>query len=365
MTPVPDRARAMVLYASRDIRAVDIDIPETGETDGLLRVEASGVCGSDLALYRGEKPEVGFPLIPGHEIVAEVLALGPVAAHRRGLKPGDRVVLEEALPCGLCERCLNGRHRTCGRAQRYGGTRLDDGGELLGGYASHVRLPPRAVAHRVPNGLSADLATLFIPLSNGFSWVGATGQLRAGDTVVVMGPGQHGLACVLAARHLGAGTVVVVGRERDQPRFDAAVRLGADVTMNVDDEDPVSAVMDLTAGRGADIVVDATPRATRPVVDAIQMAAVGGRVVLAGAKRGATVDGFPSDLLYKREITVAGVHARESWAIPVALEFMSADPTRVAPMTGPVYPLEDLEQAIQILMSEGAEPAPVHVSVAP
>jgi threonine dehydrogenase-like Zn-dependent dehydrogenase len=114
----------------------------------------------------------------------------------------------------------------------------------------------------VPSSLDADLATLFIPVSNGLSWVRSAGRLSPGESAAVIGVGQHGLACVAAARRCGSGTLVAVGRAGDQARLDAAVKLGADVIVDADREDWVAPVLAATDGLGADLLVDTAPGAT-------------------------------------------------------------------------------------------------------
>ena len=125
----------------------------------------------------------------------------------------------------------------------------------------------------MPSSLDADLATLFIPVSNGLSWVRSAGRLSPGESAAVIGVGQHGLACVAAARRCGSGTLVAVGRAGDQARLDAAVKLGADVIVDADREDWVAAVLAATDGLGADLLVDTAPGATDILAGAVRSAA--------------------------------------------------------------------------------------------
>jgi hypothetical protein len=136
----------------------------------------------------------------------------------------------------------------------------------------------------VPSSLDADLATLFIPVSNGLSWVRSAGRLSPGESAAVIGVGQHGLACVAAARRCGSGTLVAVGRAGDQARLDAAVKLGADVIVDADREDWVAPVLAATDGLGADLLVDTAPGAT----DILAGAARRGAVRRGAARRGRT-----------------------------------------------------------------------------
>ena len=357
-------SRAMIFVSKGVLRTDLIPLPSVAPDEAHLALEACGVCGSDLALFAGEKAGAPFPLVAGHEIIARVVAIGDEASRLRQLEVGDRVALEESIPCHSCTRCLSGRHRLCSNAQRYGGTSIENGGALLGGYADHILLPQRAVAHRVPDTLDAALGTLFIPLSNGLSWLSSRANLQPGESVLVLGPGQHGLATVAAARELGAGQIIVAGLASDAIRLEAATELGADVTVIADEESLLERVREVTGGRGVDIVLEATPHATSPVIDAIQACAAGGRVLLAGVKRGRLVNDLPVDQLLFSEISLLGVNARESWAIPAALRLLDAHPERFAALTGPSLELTELGTALELLVGASG-PAPVHVSVHP
>ncbi|MEO2108747.1 MAG: alcohol dehydrogenase catalytic domain-containing protein [Actinomycetota bacterium] len=337
--------------------------PDIGEGDVLIEVTACGVCGSDLALFGGEKEGAGFPLVAGHEIVGRVVEIGPSASVRRGLQVGDRVVLEEAIPCGTCAVCQDGRHRLCGRGRRFGGTPLSGGGAHLGGYAEMVLVPPNAVAHRVPEGLDDERATWFIPVSNGLSWLRSRAGLRPGERVVVIGPGQHGLGTALAAKELGAGQVIVCGLHSDRTRLELAERLGA-TSVTVDPDGRWREDVRHMTGGGADVVVDVTPRSAEVVRDAVSVSDMGGRVILAGVKRGRRLDGLDVDAMVLGERSMLGVNARESWAVPAALGLLSRGGPGHEVLTGPVLPLEGLRTALDLLAgTEG--PPPVHAVISP
>jgi threonine dehydrogenase-like Zn-dependent dehydrogenase len=235
---------------------------------------------------------------------------------------------------------------------------------LWGGFSRYTYLAPRTSAHAVPESLDADLATLFIPVSNGLSWVRAAGRLQPGESVVVLGVGQHGLASVAAARRCGAGTVAAVGRAGDGPRLDAAAKLGADLVVDSGSENWAAAVLDATGGRGAELLVDTTPGATGILADAARCAAVGGRVIVAGLKHGASSP-LPTDVLVRREIEVRGVAARQSWAIDAALGWLSRDPALFSAFSSVTMGLADVERALLVLGGEAGGLRPVHAVVTP
>ena len=351
----------MVLVAPGQMELQHLPVPDVGAHDALLRIDACGVCGSDVARF-GDASWAGFPAIIGHEIVGTIERIGTAAAARRGLDPGDRVVVEEPITCGSCGPCLDGRHRLCDRRERFGDRSVHDGPGLWGGFAERLFVPPGAVLHKVPGGVSVDLAVRFIPAANGMSWMTAA-QVGPRDDVVVLGPGQNGLATVVAARHLGARTVSVVGRDQDRHRLERAVQAGAGRTATITSPSELAdRMVDLTGGAGPSVVIDLVPGDPTTISAAVQTLRPGGRLLLAGAKRGTHVDGLDSDLIFRKELTIRGVSHRESWAIGVVLDLMARAPHLYEALHGPSFPLERVADAIAALSGAGPDPA-VHAHV--
>ncbi|MCU1615615.1 MAG: Threonine dehydrogenase and related Zn-dependent dehydrogenase [Frankiales bacterium] len=351
--------RAAVLSAPRTIDVVALPVTEVPAAGAWLDVESCGVCGSDWSWYR-DRP-IPSPFVPGHEMVGRI---GEVWGDHGnpGLRVGARVAVEEALPCGSCAVCRSGRHRLCPLSTRYGGTGLDVAPGLWGGFAERVYLAPRSNVHEVPDDLDAELATLFIPVSNGLSWLSSTAALHPGESVLVLGVGQHGLASIAAARRSGAGAVVAVGRAGDEARLAAARELGADVVVDADRMDWTDAVLSVTAGVGVDVTVDTTPAATDSLGRAVSVAAIGGRIVMAGLKSGRPSP-VPTDLLVRREISVRGVAARESWAVDSALAWLTREPQAFEAFSSVTVGLDDVERALLALGGEQPGERPVHAVV--
>jgi len=342
------------------VRQIDPGVPPA--SGGWISVEACGMCGSDWSSFAVR--DVAEPFILGHEIVGVISeAWGPVA-EQACVVVGARVVLEEAIVCGACALCRDGRHRLCLGGGRYGRTSLTTAPGLWGGYATTVFLAPGATVHAVPDALPSALATLFVPLSNGISWLRSAAALRPGESVLVVGVGQHGLAAVAAARHLGAGTVMAAGRGGDSDRLAAAIALGADVVVDTDRRPLRQAVADVVGPGGVDVVIDVTPMATDVVGAAVELCAVGGRVVVAGVKHGATSP-IDTDLLYQREITVRGVAARESWAIDAALAWLATAPETFEPFGSLTVGLDGAAAALLALGGERGSERPLHAVVDP
>ena len=168
--------------------------PNLRDDGGLLRIEAAGVCGSDVPAYR----RIREPTILGHENVGRIEALGAAARERWGVDAGDRVVIEEYLPCGHCTYCRSGDFRLCDATDiwlggiRYGSTPVSVAPALWGGFSRFAYLHPRSVLHRIADDVPAALATLAIPLSNGFEWAQREAQVAYGQVVVIQGPDSRG-----------------------------------------------------------------------------------------------------------------------------------------------------------------------------
>jgi threonine dehydrogenase-like Zn-dependent dehydrogenase len=253
--------------------------PRLGPGEALVRMELSGICGTDKHVFKGEgllyagtmmETQPAFPIIPGHENVGVIEELGPGAAegleyYGRPLAVGDRVVMCPDVVCGRCWWCRHYSMVWCENITCYGVTLgCEAAPHLFGGWAEHMVLRSDAFVYKVPDGLPSELAVLVEPLvvtgvlqeACGFSLIGGEG-FRGGDTVVVQGVGALGLMFVQRARTMGAGTIVVI--DAAEPRVRLAERLGATHALDLKAttvEERVERVRELTDGRGADVVID-------------------------------------------------------------------------------------------------------------
>jgi threonine dehydrogenase-like Zn-dependent dehydrogenase len=346
-------------------------MPVTGPDDGLLRVEATAVCGTDWLIYGRESRGARLgPLVLGHEIVGRVVQIGERAAQRWGVDVGDRVAVEEFLPCGACRLCRQGTPWLCpatdsrgdGEFLRYGCTPVAVAPALYGGFAEYLYLHPRAMVHQVGDEVPAELAALFVPVSNGIRWVVKEAGLTIGQTLVVVGPGQHGLGCVVAAREAGAGRIIVVGTPADAHRLEVARALGADYTLFSDD-DPADAVTGLTGGAGADVVVDLAPGAPDTVPAATAMCGLRGTLVLAASKHGRPAV-VPHDLVVRKELRLIGVRGHDHGSVTAAIELITAGRYPLELLTTHRFPLSRTADALD-MAGLRADPTAIHVTVSP
>lgn len=284
---VPARSRQLV-FSARDTMAItDIAIGPTGPDELLLRVALVGICATDLHLLAGHIGDP-FPLVPGHEFVGEVAAIGAGAARARGLAVGDRIAVEMLVPCRGCARCREGRYNLCeaddmatglDRGRQYGVNipRTVEPG-LWGGYSEYLHVPAAATTHKLPADMAWESAVLVEPLAVAYRAL-SRARLRPGESVVVIGPGPVGLLAAAAARAAGAGRVIVAGT-RDS-RLELAKRFGADTVVNTRAADAAEVVRAELGGL-ADVVIEIAGVAAAQQ-QAVQLVRRGGRVVLAGA----------------------------------------------------------------------------------
>lgn len=368
--PVAPTSRAVVQTGKGRFEVHEFGVPEIGPDDGLLRMELCGICGSDIEQYDGRFDDIGWtkgPTIPGHEPLGIVAAIGERAAARWGVAVGDRVAVEPLIPCGECEACREGQRTRCsgwGRMYSYGLLDLEIEPQILGGYSEYMYLHPNTVLHKMPLSMPASVAVLFNPLAAGVRWATTTPDLELGDTIVVLGSGQRGLACVIAARAAGAGKIIVTDLARASQKLEFARDLGADATIVADEEDVVERVMGETGGRGADVVVDVTPVATQPILDAIEFVRNGGTIVISGVKGGPRT-AIDTDEVMRKSITLRGVFTVDSPAYRRAIRLLESGAQPFDRLHTASYGLERAEEAIHHLAGRLDGPPAINVAIAP
>lgn len=356
--------RALVLEEPRRLEARRLPAPEVGDDDGVLRVEACGLCGTDHEQFTGGIRVAG-PFVPGHEIVGVVEDVGSRAAERWGVAAGDRVAVVPFMACRACAPCLAGDHRHCERhgfREFYGAIPVDRAPALWGGYAEAAYLAPDALLLPVPERLDPVLATVFNPLGAGIQWAVELPATEPGAVVAVLGPGIRGLCAAAAAKDAGAGLVLVTGfGPRDAERLALAPRFGADLAVDVARSDPVRELREATGGRGADVVVDVTANAPAAFGQAIHLARPGGTVVVAGMRAFAPVDGFVPDVIVAKELRVLGALGVDAAAYRAAFALLIAGSWPFAELPRRCVGFDDAADLLRSMAGEpGASPPPVH-----
>jgi threonine dehydrogenase-like Zn-dependent dehydrogenase len=344
-------------------------MPEIPDDGALLKVEVAGICGTDVKMYA--TPPFADPVIMGHENIGVIAKAGRKFAERQGVREGDRVFVEHYVGCRRCAWCHSGEYRHCEAtdwrtnpdARRYGYTSADNAYHLWGGFAQYMYLPWNAVLHRVPDGVSAELAGIVTPLSNGIEWALFDAGVDYNSTVLIQGPGQQGLSQVVACKQTGAALIAITGTSRDQARLELAKTLGADVTIDVDSEDPLAALMRATGGKGVDVVLDCTSGAgVTPVLLGIDaLTRRGGTMLIQGELK--TFPDFPVKKLAEKAITIKSARGHSYRACELALEQLASDRFPLHLLTTHTFGLDEVDRAIRAV--GGAEDGVIHVSLLP
>jgi threonine dehydrogenase-like Zn-dependent dehydrogenase len=326
-------SRAVVFNGDESWEMRDLPVPDPKPGGAVLRVEATGLCHSDVDHFRGHVHTSWggeFPSVPGHEIVGRIERIDPAAAKEWAVAEGDRVAVRDIVltPDGF---------------RIYGHDfSVNEGSGLYGGFAEHLELLPGSFVYRLRDDLPAEELTVFEPLSCAVTWVH---PIKHGDAVVVEGPGHMGMATIVAARAAGARTIVVTGVSTDRFRLDHARRVGADHVIDVETEDAFERVQEITGGEMADVVIDAASGNPVTVNIAMDLVRKGGHVVVAGMKDG-PLEGFHSDWIPTRRITL---HPGAGLDTERAVALINEGHIPVADLLGESFPLECFEEAFALL----------------
>jgi threonine dehydrogenase-like Zn-dependent dehydrogenase len=363
---LPATCRAAVMTGRRQMEVRELPVPTVSAADGLLLVEAAGVCGADVGFFNQDLS----PRVLGHENVGIVAAAGPLAQDRWGVREGDRVAIEEYLPCGHCDFCRSGEYRSClesdasanPNALRFGSTPLTVPPALWGGYADYVYLHPRSVLHPLPSSIPASLACMALPLGNGYQWAYLDGRVGPSDSVLIFGPGQQGLACVVAAREAGAGTIIITGLERDAARLAVAAKLGAHHAF-VTGPNLREQVLSVVGAGGVDLTIDTAAGSEQTVNQALDLTRKRGRLVIPAATR-RPLEGVDFYKITRKHLTVAGARGHSYAAVEWAIGLMASGRHPLSLMASLECGLPDAADAV--LGTGGELDVPViHAAIVP
>ena len=309
--------RVAMYYSNRDVRLQEMPTPQIGPGEVLMRVEASGICGTDLLeWYRLHKA----PLVLGHEVAGVVAAVGEGVRHCR---VGDRICVAHHVPCHTCHYCLSGHHTVCDTLRR---TNFDPGG-----FAENVRLPRINVEQGIfplPDEVSFEEATFVEPLACVLRGQ-RLAHFQPRQSMLVIGSGIAGLLHMQLARISGAGHIVAT--DVVDYRLEAARRLGADVTVQARDYTPAS-LRQAADGRLADLVVLCSG-AKSAINQALQSVERGGTILLfAPTDPGVSVPISVNDLFWRNEITLTSSYGGSPADYAAALELVQTGKIRVREM---------------------------------
>ena len=347
--PVPDTMRAWILGDPDELKLSEKPVPVPGKAEVLVRIDAVAICATDLEIIHYGSPariEGGKPFnknfTPGHEYMGTVAALGPGVDE---FEIGQRITVEIHAGCGQCKRCRQGMYTAClNYGLNYGDVNKGhraNGFTTDGGFAEYAVNNINTVI-KVPDTMSDEEATLVVTAGTSMYGLTELGGLVAGESVVVIGPGPIGLLAVAVAKALGAGPVVLTGT-RDA-RLEMGKELGADVTINVRNEDAVKRVLELTGGIGADYIIECAGTEVA-INEAAHMVNRGGKICLAAFPHEPVLVDLPE--LVKNNVYVYGIRGEGRSATHRAMAFMAAkrfDATKIHTHT---FSLDDLPTALK------------------
>lgn len=314
-------------YSNKDVRLEEMPRPKIGPGEALLRVEAAGLCGTDvMEWYRIDR----VPLVLGHEVAGEIVEVGEGVTKCR---PGDRVAAAHHVPCHTCHYCLNGHETTCE-------TLLKKTQFHPGGFAEFVRLPPinvdRGLFH-LPDSVSYEEGTFVEPLACAVRGQRAA-RMKPGGSVLVIGSGIAGMLHIQLACALGAGRVIAT--DISEYRLNFAKKLGADAVVN-GREDVPKRLRELNGGMLADVVIlcAGAPKAIAQAFDSLERG--GTMLVFAGTEKGVTHPLSINDVFWRRETTLVSTYAGDRRDHAQALELIRAGRVRVKEMITHRFPLAE------------------------
>lgn len=320
--------KALQFVGESDYAVNDIEVPQIGEDEVLVAARSVGVCHSDIELLEGRYIiPFEYPVIPGHEWSGEVVQVGRQV---RELRPGDRVVGE----------CVIGTEHF---------------GFSISGAAAEFFVAKESWLHRLPDNLSWTQGALVEPFSCGYYATVRADNLDASDTAVVLGAGPIGLGVVAAAAAKGVRVVVA---EPSAARAELAQRLGAEAVVDPADASFGEAVRDLTGGRGADVVFEASGKPAA-MAAALEVAAFRGRLVYIGIDVGGSAPA-KLGLIQSKELQLRGIIGSPGvW--PQTLRFLSRSGLDLSPLVTATFPLADAESAVKTVLSDRAQ-VKVHIT---
>ncbi len=281
--------QAIKLEKPWEVACVDIDRPTRKEGEALIKVKAAGICGSDIGAFRGTNGLVSYPRVIGHEIAGEVVEIGP---NKKGIKVGDRVVVDPYLYCGHCYPCSIGRTNCCEHL-RVLGVHVDGG---MCEYFTH----PADMLVKIPEGMSWVQAAMAEPLTISLHGI-HRGGLKAGEYCAIIGAGPIGLVAGLVAQAYGAHAILL---DIVDERLQFAKKLGIEHVVNsMDKEKAIEEIREITGGTMAQQVMECSGAnvAIRSTLDFVSNA---GRITLTGWPKKET--SIPTDLITKKEVDIRG-----------------------------------------------------------
>ena len=280
--------KAIKLEKPYEIKEIDIDMPQPKEGEALIKVKSAGICGSDIGAYRGLNNLVTYPRIIGHEIAGEVMS---IPENTKGIKAGDRVVVDPYLYCGHCYPCSIGRTNCCEDLKVLGV-------HVEGGMAEYFCHPAEMLV-KVPQDMEWTYIPIAEPLTIALHGIHRAG-LKQGEHIAIIGAGTIGLLAALASLSYGAVPILI---DIVQERLEAAKKMGVPYVINSANGNVEEQLLQFTNGRKAEVVMEASG-ANQAILMTLDLVVNAGRIILTGWPKNPTL--IPTDLITKKEVDIRG-----------------------------------------------------------
>ncbi len=330
--------RVAVYYNNRDIRIEEMSVPEVGPGEVLLRVQASGICGSDvMEWYRLPKA----PIVLGHEISGEIVKVGEGV---KQFKEGDRVIATHHVPCNTCYFCLRGNHSACSTLRM---TSFDPGG-----FSEYIRVPSINVDRGVfllPSNVSFEEGSFVEPLGCVIRGQRLSG-FQPGSCVLIMGSGVAGLLHLQLARAQGAARIIAV--DINDYKLESALRLGADAGIN-SKEDVASTIRHINEGRLADFVIVCTG-AKVAIEQSFGLVEQGGKILFFAPSDPSIEISIPFNELWWNGVSITSSYAAAPYDLSLAIDFLRSGRVNVRDIITHRLPLAETGRGFQ-MVSESLE----------
>ena len=320
--------KSLLLSEYSHLEIADMPMPAVGPEEVLVRVEACGICGSDVHGYDGSSGRRIPPIVMGHEAAGIVAAVGPGV---QGFKEGDRVTFDSTVYCGNCQYCARGEINLCDNRQVIGVSCVDY--RRHGAFAEYVAIPQR-ILYPLPANFDFAEAAMLEAVSVGLHAVRVS-QVKGGETALVIGAGMIGLLTLQAAKAAGCARVFIT--DVDATRLNLAKQVGADAVLHLSGADLIAEIMRLTGGQGVDLAYEAVGR-NETVAAAIDCTRKGGTVTLIGNIVPEVT--LPLQKVVTRQIRLQGSCA-SAGEYPQAIELIANGKIQVKPLITAVATLEE------------------------
>jgi len=330
--------KVAMYYRNNDVRVEEMPVPKIGKGELLVKVMASGICGSDvMEWYRIKKA----PRVLGHEITGEIVEVGEGA---KNYKKGERVFVSHHVPCNTCRYCVSGYHTACETLHK---TNYDPGG-----FAEYLRVPEinvKSGVYVLPENMSYEEGTFIEPLACVLRGQ-RVANLKAGQSVLVMGSGISGLLHINLAKALGAGKIIAT--DINEYRLNAAKKFGADNVINAKEDVP-KRIKELNGGRLADCVMVCTG-AMPAIEQALQSVDKGGTILFFAVPEPGVNISVPINDFWRNEIKMVTSYGAAPSDLETALEFIKAGRVNVKDMITHKLPISEAQLGFK-LVAEGKE----------